>query len=206
MSMAKLLIPSGIILVFLFEFLRAMIGYVKNFVPSMISSAYEQVDPTMSTVMTLIPLVCGAAGPIFSHFLAQKVEDEIKAAILISSVMLPVSLVTLFLGRINYWFIIVELAVVSFGAAAICLFTFTLDATKFNKWGKGATVSGLLNAFAAIGNVAASAFITWLVDFSGTWKLPLIVFVILIAISFAILLIELPIWKKFKKKYYYEHE
>ena len=159
----------------------------------------------MSTLMTLIPLFCGAAAPIFSNILSKKIENEMKVVTLIFASILPVSFVTLLLGQISYWFIIAAMALVTFGAGASTFFITTLIATKFNKWGKGATVAGLLNAFTAIGNVVAGAFITWIADNFG-WRISLFALVIFIAITLIISLIEFPVWKRFKKNYYYDKE
>lgn len=201
----KLIAVSGLVFIFSLAFMRAVIEYMKSFVPSMISDAYDKVDPSMSTVMTLIPLFCGAAAPIFSNVLAKKIENEMRVLTIIFSVMLPVSFVSLFLGKINYWFIIAAMGLVTFGAGAATFFITTLIAAKFNKWGKGATVAGLLNAFSATGNVAASALFTWIAD-SYSWSWSLVAMILFIALALAVSIIVLPIWKRFKKNYYYEKE
>jgi len=159
----------------------------------------------MSTFMTLIPLFCGAAAPVFSNLLSKKIDNEMRVVTLIFSAMLPISLVTFFLGKINYWFIIAAMGLVTFGAGASTFFITTLIATKFNKWGRGATVAGLLNAFSATGNVAASALFTWIAD-SYSWSWSLITMIVFIAVALVVSLIELPVWNRFKKKYYYNKE
>ena len=133
LKMARLLILSGLIFVFALAFFRSLVENMKNFTPSMISESYQQVDPSMSTFMTLIPLFCGAAAPILSNLLSKKIENEMKVVTIIFATMLPISLVTLLLGRVNYWFIIVAMALVTFGAGASTFFITTLIATKFNK-------------------------------------------------------------------------
>ena len=204
-TMLKLILVSGLMFIFALAFMRAVIEYMKSFVPSMISDAYDKVDSSMSTVMTLIPLFCGAAAPIFSNLLSKKIENEMRVLTIIFSVMLPVSFISLFLGKINYWFIIAAMGLVTFGAGAATFFITTLIAAKFNKWGKGATVAGLLNAFSATGNVAASALFTWIAD-SYSWSWSLVAMILFIAAALAVSIIVLPIWKRFKKNYYYEKE
>lgn len=201
----KLLAVSGMVFIFALAFFRSLVENMKNFVPSMISGEYAHVDPSTSTFMTLIPLFCGAAAPIFSNLISKKIENEMRVVTLIFGAILPVSLVTLLLGEINYWIIIAAMAIVTFGAGASTFFITSLIATKFNKWGKGATVAGLLNAFTAIGNVVAGAVITLIADNLG-WRVSLLSLVAFIALALVISLLELPIWKRFKKKYYYEKE
>jgi len=201
----KLLALSGLVFIFALAFMRAVIEYMKSFVPSMITETYNKVDPAMSTFMTLIPLFCGAAAPVFSNLLSKKIDNEMRVVTLIFSAMLPISLVTFFLGKINYWFIIAAMGLVTFGAGASTFFITTLIATKFNKWGRGATVAGLLNAFSATGNVAASALFTWIAD-SYSWSWSLITMIVFIAVALVVSLIELPVWNRFKKKYYYNKE
>lgn len=204
-GIGKLIVASGLIFIFGLAFFRAVIEYVKGMVPSMINESYSQVDPSLSTLMTLIPLFCGAAAPVLSNLISKKVENEMKVVSVIFAAVLPISLVTLFLGKVSYWWIITSMALVTFGAGASTFFITTLIATKFNKWGRGATVAGILNAFTAIGNVAASAVMTGIAD-AFSWKWSLVTMVGLIVLMLVIALIELPIWKQFKRNYYYERE
>ena len=204
-STSKLFYVSGIAFIFALAFFRSLVENMKSFVPSMISAEYVHVDPSMSTFMTLIPLFCGAAAPVFSNFLSKKVENEMRVVTCIFVAILPVSLVTLLIGQINYWFIIGAMALVTFGSGASTFFITTLIAAKFNKWGKGATAAGLINAFTAIGNVVASALVTWIAD-NFSWRMSLLALVIFIVITLAVSLLELPIWKRFKRNYYYEKE
>ena len=204
-STSKLFYVSGIAFIFALAFFRSLVENMKSFVPSMISAEYVHIDPSMSTFMTLIPLFCGAAAPVFSNFLSKKVENEMRVVTCIFVAILPVSLVTLLIGQINYWFIIGAMALVTFGSGASTFFITTLIAAKFNKWGKGATAAGLINAFTAIGNVVASALVTWIAD-NFSWRMSLLALVIFIVITLAVSLLELPIWKRFKRNYYYEKE
>ena len=206
LKMTKLLALSGLVFVFALAFFRSLVENMKNFVPSMISESYQQIDPSMSTFMALIPLFCGAAAPILSNLLSKKIENEMKVVTIIFAIMLPISLVTLLLGSVNYWYIIIAMAVVTFGAGASTFFITTLIATKFNKWGKGATVAGWLNTFTAVGNVVASVLMTGLADYFNSWIVPLIALIAFIVITLVISVIELPIWKRFKTNYYYEKE
>ena len=196
----KLLISSGLLFAFLIAFFRAVIENAKTVLPTMINESYSEVDPVLSTFITLIPLFCSAAAPIISSILSKKFKNELKVAVTIFAVMLPISLVTLMLGRISYWWMIASMAAVTFGASCVTFFIITLVATKFNKWGKGATVAGLLNCFTALGNVAASALITWIAE-RFSWAVSMGSVVVMIAISLILAATELPIWSRFKKKH-----
>ena len=202
-STARLIILSGLILVCGICILRALIAYMPSMVPSIINSAYDSISPSTSTLIALIPLLCNAIGPVLSTLLSTKVKNEILTTAIIFSIILPAGLATLLLGQASYWIIIIAMAAIALGSSSTTFFVIMLLATKFNKWGKGATIIGLLNAFSAIGNVISSALMTWIAD-NYNWYSSLVALIIAIGLSLTLTVIEIPIWTKFKNKYYYE--
>ena len=200
MSTARLIVISGLGFILLLSFLRALIAYMPSLVPSILASAYDEVTPSTSTLVALIPLFCNLTGPIFSTYVSTKVKNEILAASIIFAVILPAGALTLLLGRVSYWAIIAAMAVVAFGASASTFFVVTIIATKYNRWGKGATIAGFLNAFGAFGNVAASAVMTWIAD-NYSWRGSLLAMVIFVSTALILAITEIPIWVKFNKKY-----
>ena len=111
--------------------------------------------------------------------------------------MVPMGLITLLLGRINYWFIIVATALLVLFATATSYFTMTLSSVVFVKWGKGATVAGILNAAAAFGIVGANFLLTLIAEKLG-WIITIVTINALIVICVLLSFIGTPIWKKFK--------
>ena len=110
----------------------------------------------------------------------------------------PAAAITLMLGKISYWYILAAVAVIVFLSGATSFYVGTVIATKFNKWGKSATVAGILNCFAASGNVVANFALTLVADRFG-WYMTLVVILLLICAAFVMGIIAAPIWKKFKK-------
>ena len=82
-------------------------------------------------------------------------------------------------------------------ATATSYFAMTLSSVAFVKWGKGATVAGILNAAAAFGIVGANFLLTLIAEKLG-WGITLITITALIVISVILAFIGTPIWKKFK--------
>ena len=153
--------------------------------------------------MSLLPMLSSVGAPLFSGFISKYVKNEIRFALILFSLMLPMGALTLLLGRVSHWIIIGAMVFIAFLSVSSSLFTSLLISSKLKKWGKGATLAGLFNGVAAIGNVVASALMTFLAD-NGGWTLSFITLFVLILISVIILIVELPIWTNFKKKYYTE--
>lgn len=200
--MSTLVLSSGLLLILVIVVLRGVIGYMPSMMPSVVKSAYDSLTPITSTLISLIPLFCNVLGPLCSSVVATKKKDEIVVAAVIFALILPAGLTTLLLGKVSYWLIITAMAAVTLGASTVTFFIGALVNVKFNKWGKGATVAGFINCAAALGNVVASGFMSWIAD-NYSWHGTLYAVVAIIVLAIVITVIEIPIWIKFKKIHYY---
>ena len=196
----KLFLISGFFIVLVVAFFRAIISYMPTLMPSVINSSYSGLDLTATTLMAVLPLFCGVAAPVFGGIISNYAKNELRVAATFFFVMIPVGIVTLFLGKIGYWAIIGAMALLAFFSSSSTLFLSSLVSAKFNLLGFGATAAGLLNAAGALGHVAASALMTFLADTRG-WLSSFTVLFILIAASFMLILIAMPVWKRFKNNY-----
>ncbi len=193
----RLALSSGLVFLLLLSFFRAFITQIQTLVPTMINESYEGVAPSFATVLSFVVLVCNALGPIFGNKLARFLKNEMFANAVLFSVMIPMGLVTLLLGRVNYWFIIAATACIVLCASATSYFAMTLSSVAYIKWGVGATVAGITNAASAFGIVGANFLLTLIADKFG-WEITLITITALIVLSAILAFIGTPIWKKFK--------
>ena len=198
-NMFTLIISSGLIFSFIIAFIRNMIDQIKSFVPTMINASYDDLSPSFATVISLVVMFGSVCGPLLTHQLSKKMKNEYIAAGILIGATIPFAVITLFIGHINYWFVIMALAAIITLISSASVFITTLLPVRFNKWGKGATISGTINCFAALGNVAANFVIPLIAD-TWSWLTALkfsLASIILVVVFSAIASV---IWKKFIKK------
>ncbi len=198
-TFAKLIFSSGLIFVLIVAFIRMFINQIQTLMPTMINESYESVAPNVATLLSLIVLSCSALGPMIASPLSKVIRNEMVACVLLLGVMIPLGGVALFLGKISYWPIIAAVSVMTLLSNAASFFISTLIAFRFNKWGKGATAAGLINAFSAYGVVGSNFIFTLIAEKLG-WFTVTVTIVALIAAAFILCAVNIPIWTRFEKK------
>ena len=195
-----LMLSSGLLFILIVTLIRCMFDIgIKSLTPTMINACYENISPTLATALNIIVLVSGVFGPFVAQIIYPRlIRNEMLACAVFFLAALPLTVVISFVGRINYWFIIIALALMVMFISAAGLFTTSLVAAKFNKWGKGATVAGILNCLAALGIVAANFIFTALAEGTG-WSFTTGVWIIMVAVGTALCFVSVPIWKRFSK-------
>ena len=105
---------------------------------------------------------------------------------------------TLFLGKIDYRIMVAILSFIVMFMNSCTLFTTSYIAARFNKYGKGATIAGILNASASLGIVLANTLFPGLADSVG-WRGTIVVWVVMMTVAMVLVLLYLPMWTKFLK-------
>jgi sugar phosphate permease len=199
-SLFKLIFSSGLILFTALSFIRTMFDLgIKSMSATMINESYLDVSPTMSTWLTIIVLICGAVGPCIARIIYPRfIKNEAIAAALFFFAAAPLAALTLLVGKIHYVALVIILALIVMLMSGCSIFTTSYAAAKFNKWGKGATVAGILNCTASFGVVGANLIFTAIAEGAG-WFGTAVVWVIMMAVSILITLTLIPIWSAFLK-------
>jgi len=199
-NFGKLFLKSGLPIVVVLVFLRAMFDWgIKGMTPTMINESYEAVTPVLATVMNIVVLISGVLGIFIAHFIYPRfIKNESVALLFFFSLSLPFTFLTLFLGKIDYRIMVVILSFIVMFMNSCTLFTTSYIAARFNKYGKGATVAGILNASASLGIVLANTLFPGLADSVG-WQGTVVVWVVMMCIAAILVLIYLPLWTKFLK-------
>jgi len=200
-NFGKMFVKSGLLLVFFLVFLRAMFDWgIKGMTPTMINESYEAVTPVLATVMNIIVLVSGILGIFIAYFVYPRfIKNEAVALMFFFFLALPFTFLTLLIGKIDYRIMIVILAIIVMLMNSCTLFTTSYIAARFNKYGKGATVAGILNASASLGIVLANTLFPGLADSVG-WKGTVWVWVIMMTVAAIMTVIYVPMWTKFLKE------
>ncbi len=193
------LFASGLIFVLVIAFVRsALESGFRSLTPTMIAESYESVSPSLATVLNLIVLLASAGGTLLSHLLHTRVfRNEGTAFLGLFFVALPLVAVSLFVGRISYWAVVLALAAFILLCSAAGFFT-TLVAMRFNRFGKGGTVAGIMNALAALGISFANTVFTATVE-ASSWPVTAIVWVGLCGLLILSSIAFLPLWHRFMK-------
>ncbi len=196
----KTALRAGIILLLILSFTRTMFDLgMKAVAPTMINESYENISPVFATVLSIIILVSGAVGPFISRLIYPKfLRNESIIVSLFFLVALPLTALMLLIGRVDPIVIVILLALVVAAMSAASLFTTSYIAARFNAYGKGATVAGLLNCSASFGVVASNTLFTGLAEIS--WETTIIAWIVIMAVSLIISLINIPIWSRFLRK------
>ena len=200
-SIMRIVVESGLFAVIFVVFLRAMFDFgIKGMTPTMINESYEAVTPVLATVMNIVVLVAGIIGIFIAHFIFPRfIKNEAIALLIFFGIAFPLTAICLLLGRLDYRIMIVVLAFIVMAMNSCALFTTSYIAARFNKYGKGATVAGILNASASLGIVLANTLFPGLADGVG-WYGTVVVWVIMMAIALMLTIAFVPLWTRFLKK------
>ena len=201
-----LMAASGMLLFLVVLLTRSIFDNgLKTLVATMINDNYSDVTPAVATALSIIILVMGALGPTLAHQIYPRfVKNEITATIILFSVATPFGILLLLTGTVDYWWIVVFLSFLVLMMNASSLFT-NYIAARFNKWGKSATIAGATNMMASLGIVVSNFVFTRISEGYG-WHVTIWVWVVLLVIANVLLWVIAPMWKKFLRTHYYEHE
>ncbi len=195
-----LLLTSGLVFLMIVTFIRTMFDIgLKSLMPSMITESYEGLSPNFSTILSIVVLLAGVLGPLTAQAIYPRFfKNEVVACTVFLGCAVPFTVVLIFIGEISYWVTLLCASAIVLCTSGAGLFTTSYIAARFNKWGKGATVAGLLNCLASLGIVATNLVFTALADSIG-WRSTAVVWVFLISLVFILSFITIPLWKKFRK-------
>lgn len=198
-SFIKIALKAGIILLLILSFTRTMFDLgMKAVAPTMINASYEEISPVFATLLNIIILVSGAIGPCISHLIYPRLmKNEAVIITMFFLLSLPLTAAMLLIGKISPIIIVILLALVVMLMSAASLFTTSYIASRFNIYGKGATVAGILNSAASFGVSSANTLFTGLAE--GGWIYTIIAWIVIMVISLIISAINIPIWTKFLK-------
>ena len=200
-GLGKMLLKSGLVIVIVLVFLRAMFDFgIKGMTPTMINESYESVTPVLATVMNIVVLVAGVIGIFLAHYIYPRfIKNEATALAILFCISLPLAILTLFIGKLDYRAMVVVLALIVMLMNACALFTTSYIAARFNRYGKGATVAGILNASASLGIVLANTLFPGLAETVG-WEGTVVVWAVMMSVATLLAIIYVPFWVKFLKK------
>lgn len=201
-SFLGIAIRSGIIILCITAFIRCLFDLgIKSLTPTILNESYSQLSPTLATALNIIVLLSGMTGTIVAKILYPRfIQNELKILAIFFGISLPLTIsVYLMLGKVNYLVIVVLIAFIVMLMGGGTVFTTTYIAARYTKYGKGATIAGILNCVASLGVVTASTGFPYIAEQTGSWSATVALWIALMAIALALIIIGIPIWSKFIK-------
>ncbi len=157
-NLGKLFLASGLVVILVINFLRCMIDNgIKNITPTMLMESYDTLPAALATRLSIILIISSAIGVFLAGIVQKRITShEVKALTLMLSVGLPALLLSCLIGRVHYLWMLLFLAIAVMFLHGAGPFAASFTAKRFIPYGKSATVSGIVNAAAALANVLAS--------------------------------------------------
>ena len=202
-----LLFFSGMIFFLAVNLIRAVFDNgLKTLVAYMIDDAYSDISTKISTALSIIILVFGSLGAFLGRLIyPHLIKNEIHAVMLMFVPCVPLVCGMLLIGRIHYWAIVVLLSLLVLLMNSCGLFGSYMTA-RFNKWGKSATVAGVMNTMSSLG-IVVSNFVFPRVhehfEGTGNWTICIRIWIGLLVFAILLLLVIAPMWKRFLRDKYY---
>lgn len=201
LSIGKLMRISGLPILMTIGFLVTMLlNGIKMVTPVMLMESYEELPATISTRLGIIMIAFSIIGMFVAGFVRSKItRHEIKAVALLLVISIPVIILATFVGKIHFAVILLFLAITLALMQGLLPFVNTFAASRFVTYGRGATVSGLLNSAGCVGNIIASYVFARLSEIVS-WNVVVLIWcgAIVIAIVLAVCLIKL--WTSFTEE------
>ena len=171
---------------------------LKALVPIMLVESYESVSPALGNALNILLVLAGPVGlflaklPIFKRF-----NDSVSITGLFV-LLLPFLVVITLVGRIGIVFIVGALVILMMLISAASVF-FGYISRVFERFGCSGTVAGMINCMAALGVVLANYVFARVAELFG-WGVATASWLVLGAVAVFLMLIFVPIWKRFEKK------
>ena len=199
-NIVKLMFRSGMAFLVVVNFISSSFTLgIKTFTPTIIRESYTNITSSFATIISLVVVVVSMLGLYFAKLWYPKpFKSEMTALlVMLSAALIPCGALLL-IGKVNYWLMTIAMAVLMLLLSAKGLYVSFMQAS-FNKWGKSATVVGIMNFAASFGVMFANFAFTRIADNFG-WIVTLFVCFLLLLLAVVLSLIALPKWNKFKKE------
>ncbi len=195
-----LLIKAGIPLMLIVGMAQSMINLgVKALAPTMLMESYEAVSPSLANALNIILVIAGPIGLCVSRLsFFRKFNEPLVITCFFAVMLIPLFVIT-FIGKLPIAVIVIALFFLMVVTSGTSIF-FSYIYKKFEKYGSVATLSGLFNCMSSLGIVLANYVFARIADSFG-WEITTVCWLVFIGASFALMLISVPIWKRFEKKY-----
>ena len=181
-----LFLASGSIMLVVPVFVHGILkDGIVSWVPTFISETFESGAYVAILLTSVIPLV-NLSGAYLGRFIFRKMKnDEIKATVLFFGIASAALLLLYWYGNENIILTIIILSAITVSMMAVNTLLINLYPLRFERNGRVASVSGLLNAVAYIGTAVSTYGIGILVQGKG-WRVTILSWLFAAIVAFAV--------------------
>lgn len=196
----RVILDSGLVAFCLLIAIRNIVDNgIKNWMPVIIMETYGA-SASFSTLLSVGLLITNVFGVMICVFIFSKTKyDELHTLQIIYFMVLPMMLCLLGFKNMNMYVATVLMSVITllvYGSGQIMMINYP---NRFQQYGLIAAVGGIINSFAAFGNVIASYAGGYVAENYG-WKSMIWIWNVLVIIFVIVSILLIPVWKKFIKK------
>ncbi len=157
-DMKTLMRKSGILWVVVISLISTAISTgLKTSVPTMLMESYGDLSAAVANRLSVFLILFSVLGMFLAGGFRKKVTaNEMQAICIFIFVTLPFLFMACTVGIWNYWIILALLSGAIIFIQAMAPFSNSYSAARFSGYGRGGTISGILNGSAAFGNVIAT--------------------------------------------------
>ncbi len=202
-STIKLFLESGFFILIASAFIRTLVANsIKTLSATMLMESYEGVSPSLGNLLNMFIIGIGIVGTVLvkSVLYPQHIKSAPNGIAIMFSISLVASVFLIFVGKIDIALIVILLCLTS-GCLTATTLLMSYCNLRFAKFGKSGTAAGVMNAATSFGVVVNSYGVTRLAE-KFDWKTVNAVFCGLIVVALILILVMIPFWKRFKKKYH----
>ena len=193
---------SGFYLFVMVSFLSYVVSQgVKTVSPTMLMESYEHISPAIANSLNMIIILSGILGTVLvkAVLYPRYIKNELLGYLGATVLSLPFVCILAFIGKADMVVCLVALAVTSGITSATALFTSFFN-MRFAKLGREGEAAGIVNMAWSFGIVVQSYGLAIIADHFG-WGAVSLLWIVLVVLMIGLLLVMLPIWKKFAEKY-----
>jgi len=197
-SLANPFVSSGFFVVVLVVVLAILVNQSRSsLTPIMLVESYENISPAIANSLNIIMVLSTMAGTFLAGKLAKNVQNEIKAMLILYSIMVPVLAFASFVGKLPIPFILIPMCIAA-ALESFCALMRTNYTMRFAKYGKSGTAAGIINSGMALSYMLSAYALTRVAEKFG-WSTVTTLWPIFIAIAVIALLTVFTRYKKFIK-------
>lgn len=194
-----LMISTGAVLIMASNFIQSILNSgLKALTPVMIMESYDAISPALANSLNILLIAGGViASFVARKFVFKRVKNEASVMTLFFILSMPLVVLFALVGRIPAMVLFLDLTLVVAFMTVASLTVFYVSA-RFAKYGCDGTASGVFNAMAALGIVAANFVFTKLADSFG-WTVTNYVFIGTAVVGLIVTAAAIPLWRKMLK-------
>ncbi len=194
----RLVWESGLVFFCLLMVIKSIVDNgIKNWMPTIMLEVYDG-SPSFSSFLSVELLVTNFFGVFLTSYIYHKVKcDELLTLRRLYVIAAAFLLLLLDFRNMNMYICTVLLSgatILVYGSTQILQLHYP---NRFHAWGLMAEIGGIINAFAAVGNMIATYGCGYIADHFG-WDVMMRVWNMIVILFVIITILLIPLWKKFR--------